>query len=219
MLPLGSKGTSCCWQENPAAVPGATTVHSGNGAPLTNAPEILPEMPWWKKGRSGKIWKWDSPKIKMTRKDPRFNEVKHHPWKDVTNCFQKTPSHSLSIASLNQIKQLYFKTACSTCAGCETWQQHQFQHIPQWSVKRLLNHMSYLHKWCWKELKQSNHHLINADLCPDEWTPDASPAPNFEICVIIHKDKSLPKILLGNEHDQCKHYGQDKGQDPALFLH
>lgn len=45
VLPFGSKGTSCHWQENPAAAPTATMAHRAKVAPHTNAIEILSEMP------------------------------------------------------------------------------------------------------------------------------------------------------------------------------
>lgn len=34
---------------------------------------------------------------------------------------------------------------------------------------------------------------FNADLHPNEWTPNASPVPNFDICVIIQIDEKFTK--------------------------
>lgn len=69
------------------------------------------------------------------------------------------------------------------------------------------------------ERAEACENLINADLHPDELNPKVSSVPNFEICVIIQKDRSLTKILLGSENfESCKGYGHDKGQDTGLLL-
>lgn len=84
--------------------PGPRQCMQGKVAPHSNDPEIIPEMPWWKKRRSDKIWKKYSSKWKVKKRDHWIKDVKIHPRKDATKSFQKTLISYLicSFPSLNQ---------------------------------------------------------------------------------------------------------------------
>lgn len=78
----------------PPGLPQSTWHKSGTSY---KCPWNSSRMSWWKRWKPGKIWKWDSSKIKMTRKHPRLNEVKSCPRKDVTKKQFAKKSISLSI--------------------------------------------------------------------------------------------------------------------------
>lgn len=88
------------------------SAHRAKVAPHSNGPESLPEMPWWKKRRSDKIWKKNSPKLKVKRRDHWIKEVKFTPERMLQ--FSKNLHLLLDLwFPLDWTQQLYFKTTSS----------------------------------------------------------------------------------------------------------